>query len=66
MAPQSGNASIAMALAGVGLIFGGEALCILGPLRYQQTIDRVCHALLYSGIALVGVALVIHLRAGRR
>lgn len=62
----AGRAAIAMALAGVGLILGGEALCILGPLRYERLIGRVCHGMFYAGAALVGAALVLHLRAGRR
>jgi hypothetical protein len=39
--------------AGVVLIFGGEASCILGP--DVSLVHIVCHAALYAGMLLVAV-----------
>jgi len=50
-----------LALLGVIFIFGGESYCILGPLCYERIIRIVCHAILYSGIALVGLAVALYL-----
>lgn len=47
-----------LALAGVLLIVGGEAFCVLGPLRFERAVHLVCHAAFYCGIALVGVAAI--------
>ena len=44
-----------LVLAGVVCIFGGEAFCILGPLTYEHIVHISCHAVLYSGMILVGV-----------
>jgi hypothetical protein len=45
---------------GVVFIFGGETFCILGPMRYEAVIHVVCHAILYSGMGLVGLGAVLH------
>ena len=39
-----------LALAGVVFIFGGEMLCIAGPLRYERLVHLICHTILYAGI----------------
>lgn len=53
-----------MLATGVVFIFGGETFCILGPMRYEAVIHGVCHAILYSGMGLVGLGAVLH-RAGK-
>ena len=53
-------------IVGAACIFGGEALCILGPLRHEHVVHVACHAVLYTGVALVGLGAAIHLMAGRR
>ena len=57
-----------MVLLGVLLIFGGEAFCLLGP--HTDAVHVGCHAVLYTGIALVAVGAARHwtkrLRTGRR
>jgi hypothetical protein len=45
-----------LAFAGTLGIFGGELLCLFGPLQYQRLVHIVCHGILYSGVALVAVA----------
>ena len=55
---------VSMAVAGVVGIFGGEALCLAGPLHYEHAIHLACHAILYGGIACVAVAAAI--QWGRR
>jgi hypothetical protein len=47
---------LSIAAVGVLCIFGGEALCILGPLRYERQIHVICHAIFYAGVSLVGLA----------
>jgi hypothetical protein len=47
---------LGLAFAGVVCIFGGEILCITGPLRYERLVHLICHTMLYAGIALVCVA----------
>ena len=47
---------------GVILIFGGEAFCILGPLRYERAVHIACHAIFYLGIVLVALGIVLHWR----
>jgi hypothetical protein len=49
-------------LAGVACIFGGEALCILGPLKYEHVVNAVCHSILYAGIGSSCLCVVLHLR----
>jgi hypothetical protein len=45
-----------LSLAGALCVFGGELLCLLGPLHYQRLVHLVCHGILYAGMALVAVA----------
>jgi hypothetical protein len=47
-------------LTGVLCIIGGEAFCILGPLRYEQIVHITCHVVLYSGVVLVCVGAGLH------
>lgn len=56
--------AVSMATAGVLGIFGGEALCILGPLEYERQVHLVCHVILYGGIACVAGAAMM--QWGRR
>lgn len=56
------NVSRRLLLAGVVCIFGGEALCILGPLKYEQLVYTVCHTILYAGIGCSCLGAVLHLR----
>ena len=51
---------------GAALIFGGEAFCILGPLRYETLVHLICHIALYCGMALTFVGAVIHVRSCAR
>lgn len=53
-----------MAAVGVAGIFGGEALCVAGPLEYERQVHLVCHVILYGGITCVGIAAVV--QWGRR
>lgn len=52
--------------AGVAAIFGGEALCLLGPLRYERAIHVICHVIFYAGIAVVVTASAIQVRSRRK
>ena len=56
------SASLALHLAatGVACIFGGEALCLLGPTAYERQIHMVCHGILYSGVGLVVTGAAVH------
>ena len=55
--------ALRLAVAGVLGIFGGELLCLLGPLRYERLVHVVCHAVLYTGMALVAVAAALRVAA---
>jgi len=52
------------AATGVACIFGGEALCLLGPIAYERQVHLICHVILYSGVGLVVVAAALHWRSG--
>lgn len=52
------------AATGVACIFGGEALCLLGPIAYERQVHLICHAILYSGVGLVAIAAALHWRSG--
>ncbi len=55
------------AIAGVACIFGGEALCLLGPLKYERQVHLVCHVILYGGMVLIGATVLLRLgMIGRR
>ena len=49
-----------MTVAGAACIFGGEALCLLGPIAYEQHVHLICHAILYGGMGLVIVGAALH------
>ena len=57
------RAPVRFAVIGVLCIFGGEALCILGPLRYEWQVHVICHAIVYAGVGLVALAGLVHWRA---
>ena len=46
--------------AGVACIFGGEALCLLGPSAYERQVHLLCHVILYSGAGLVVIGVALH------
>lgn len=48
------------AAVGVACIFGGEALCLLGPLAYERQVHLICHAILYGGVGLVIIGAAVH------
>jgi protein-S-isoprenylcysteine O-methyltransferase Ste14 len=50
----------ALLLAGVLMIFGGEAFCLFGPIEDEAAVHRNCHRILYAGVALAGVGAVWH------
>ena len=52
--------ALGMAAFGVLGIFGGEALCLLGPLKYETAIHWICHTMLYAGVVCVAGAAVAH------
>lgn len=49
-----------LVLVGASCVVGGEALCLLGPLRYERIVHVICHAILYVGIASVALGAVLH------
>jgi peptidase E len=51
----------------VGILFlsGGEAFCLLGPIRYEHLVHIVCHVVFYAGFALVCLGVGMWL-AGKR
>lgn len=51
------SAVVRMLLVGVGLIFGGEAICVFGP--DERVVHVGCHAALYAGIFLVIVGALL-------
>ena len=51
---------VRLALAGVVCIFGGEILCVAGPLRYEHLVHLICHTILYAGIGLVCLGAWLH------
>ena len=55
-----------LAFAGVVCNFGGEILCVAGPLRYERLVHLICHTILYGGIALVCVGAWLHWADRRR
>ena len=56
-APNSSEArrrrTVHVVATGAACIFGGEALCLLGPSAYEQQVHLLCHVILYSGVGLV-------------
>ena len=63
---NSGVLGLRLVALRAALIFGGEAFCILGPLRYESFVHTTCHIALYTGIALVFIGAVIHFRSRAR
>ena len=49
-----------LALVGASSIFGGETLCLVGPMRYERIIHITCHAILYAGAVSVALAAAVH------
>lgn len=47
-------------LVGVCLIFGGEAFCLVGPIRYERLVHVTCHATFYVGVMLVCLGAILH------
>ena len=62
MKPERSKTGRPLLLAGVVCIFGGEALCILGPLKYEHIVHVVCHTIIYAGIGCSCLGVVVHLR----
>jgi hypothetical protein len=62
MRTQNSRVLTVIALAGVLCIFGGEMFCILGPMRFEREVHLACHAILYSGIALVSSSAAVYWR----
>jgi hypothetical protein len=52
--------SLRLVVAGIAFIFGGEMLCLAGPLRYERLIHLTCHSILYAGIVLVCIGAGLH------
>lgn len=52
--------TVRFAATGVACIFGGEALCLLGPIAYERWVHLICHAILYGGVVLVICAAALH------
>jgi len=63
MKPERSTTSRRLLLAGIVCIFGGEALCILGPLKYEHVVHAVCHTILYAGVGGSLLGVVLHLRS---
>jgi hypothetical protein len=63
---KRGVLALRLVALGAALIFGGEAFCILGPLRYESIVHTTCHIALFTGIALVFLGGVIHFRSRAR
>lgn len=64
--PERSTTSRRLLLAGVACIFGGEALCVLGPLKYEHVVHAVCHTVLYAGIGCWCLGVVLYLRGQSR
>jgi len=57
---SSAGLRLALAFAGIAGILGGEAFCILGPIRYERFVYITCHAIFYIGVACVVVSAFLH------
>jgi hypothetical protein len=49
-----------LVLVGTACIIGGEALCLLGPMRYERIVHVICHVILYAGVASVVLGAMAH------
>jgi hypothetical protein len=56
---------LGLAIAGASCIFGGEALCLLGPIRYERVVHVTCHTILYAGIISIVLAAAFPLLSRR-
>ncbi len=52
--------ALQLAAVGVAGIFGGEALCLLGPMAYERQVHLICHTILYGGVSLVVIGAALH------
>jgi hypothetical protein len=50
----------------VAFIFGGEAFCLLGPIRYERVVHFSCHVMFYTGIVFGCLGAVLHWAGKRR
>jgi hypothetical protein len=55
-----------LVLLGVAFLFGGEAFCLLGSMRYERVVHFSCHAVFYTGAVLVCLGVALHWAAKRR
>jgi hypothetical protein len=55
-----------LVLLGIACIFGGEAFCLLGPMRYERLVHFSCHAVFYTGVVLVCIGALLHWAGKRR
>ena len=62
--PRPSRFALQLAATGVACIFGGEALCLLGPLAYERQVHLICHAILYGGVGLVVLGASLHWMSG--
>jgi len=58
--PVPRSSAFWMVATGVVCIFGGEALCVLGPIAYERQVHLICHAILYGGTGLVVIGAALH------
>ena len=63
---RSSGPALRMTATGVLCIFGGEALCLLGPMAYESQVHLICHTLLYGGIGLVAIAAALYWLSPRK
>jgi len=55
-----------LVLLGVLFLFGGEAFCLLGPLRYERVVHYGCLAVFYAGAAFVCLGAILRWGGNRR
>jgi hypothetical protein len=55
-----------LVLLGIAGIFGGEAFCLLGPMRYERLVHFSCHAVFYTGVVFVCIGALLHWFVKRR
>jgi hypothetical protein len=54
-----------LVLLGVIFLLGGEAFCLLGPLRYERVVHYSCHAVFYVGAMFVNLGAFLRWRGKR-
>ena len=57
---SSARPALWLAAVGTSCIVGGEALCLLGPIRYEPIVHFSCHVIFYGGIVLLVIGAVLH------